>query len=236
MKIGQFFNRKARAAVASVAILFGAAGGYAGHQMAQEKTQPQLSNYTLTQAIEQQDKLTQNFDREYFPAALPADATPSVASQMAEEDAVIGFVTRISAMQENKDMRDITADAVSFVNDLRLSENISERDYAALVRDYNARVNVDVTPITGNWQDGIMYQQEANLGAKFSAAFGGWFGDDDEDVTPQQMSKDIGQGMSEGQNLYDNAGLKGAAGGALLGSMLFLPLYLRQRNRHPKVK
>lgn len=252
MTIGEFFNKKSRRILASLALAFGVAGGYAGSQIAMDNTGAQPSTYTIAQLVEAgekqeaaQQKFSADLDQMYFPQRLPSEITVSQDSIAAQARAVAGFESRIAQMQAAKQGgADVTAAAVSFVNDLRLSEDLSERDYAKIVRDYNKRVGVDVTAETGNWQQGIMYQQEANAAVHFIEAFsGGFFGsDDDEDSTPQEMSRDIGAAMVEGQKLYDAAaperaaaGLKGGAAGGLLGGLLLVPALIRARRNHPKV-
>lgn len=151
----------------------------------------------------------------------------------AELNAALGDQTAILKSMEFTRYKADTMDlAISFVNDLRVSQNVSEQDYAAIVRDYNARVGLDVTANTGNWQKGIGFQQESNLAVHFGAVFGGMFGDD-EDQTPQQLSREVGESMAEAQAQTDMIKLGAGAGAGALAGLLFLPLALRRR--HPKV-
>lgn len=230
MSISEFFNRKSRAVIAAVTLALGAGGGYIGHEAAQQATQPQVSEFTLQQ-------LPENTTEEQFMSGkLPAGAKYD-ALQSARVDE---FTARIDALQAQKDaMRQLPGheqpvpavrllqDSISFVNDLRIAENLSERNYADLVKDYNARVGVDVSPWTGNYTQGIMYQQDAQLGVMFGMIFG------DEDKTDAEISREVGDTMLEGAKMNDNAGLAGGGAGLLLGGLLAVPLW-RRRN-FPKV-
>lgn len=248
MSISEFFNRKARIAVAATAFGLAGAGGYVGHEMAQNATQPTPSTYTFAQltSIDEdavpQDVMDQIERQQYFPAELPAGLQPSAETIVAQQRAVTSFTQRIDAMEFAKarvgdasSQSMVQEMAVNFVNDLRLSENLSERDYTNLLRDYDARVGIDVSAITGNYADGVMYQQEASLAVYFAQAFGGFF-DDDEDMTDQQMSREIGDAMQKGQSYYDNAGMAGGLAGGAVGFMLMVPMWMRLRRAHPKLK
>lgn len=230
MSISEFFNRKSRAVIAAVTLALGAGGGYIGHETAQRTTQPQASEFTLAQ-------LPDNTTEEQFVSGkLPVNAKYDALQSVRFDE----FTARIAAMEQLKgQMRlmddelyiaseaKLRDDAVSFVNDLRVAENLSERNYADLVKDYNARVGLDVSAVTGNYTKGIMYQQDAQLGVMFGMIFG------DDDMTPAQISREVGDTMLEGQKMADNAGLAGGAAGLLLGGLLAVPLW-RRRN-FPKV-
>lgn len=248
MSISEFFNRKARIVVAATAFGLAGAGGYVGSEMAQKATQPTPSTYTLAQitSIDEdaipQDVMDEMERREFFPAQLPAGLQPEAETITAQQRAVTSFTQRIDAMEFAKARVGDAASqgmvqemAVNFINDLRLSVDVSERDYANLVRDYNARVGLDVSAVTGNYEQGLMYQQEASLAVHFAQAFGGFF-DDDEDMTDQQMSREIGDAMQKGQSYYDNAGLAGGLAGGAAGFMLMVPMWLRLRRAHPRLK
>lgn len=230
MSISEFFNRKSRAVIAAVTLALGAGGGYIGHETAQRTTQPQASEFTLAQ-------LPDNTTEEQFVSGkLPVNAKYDALQSVRFDE----FTARIAAMEQLKgQMRlmddelyiaseaKLRDDAVSFVNDLRVAENLSERNYADLVKDYKARVGLDVSAVTGNYTKGIMYQQDAQLGVMFGMIFG------DDDMTPAQISREVGDTMLEGQKMADNAGLAGGAAGLLLGGLLAVPLW-RRRN-FPKV-
>lgn len=230
MSISEFFNRKSRAVIAAVTLALGAGGGYIGHETAQRTTQPQASEFTLAQLP---DNTT---EKQFISGKLPVNAKYDALQSVRVDE----FTARIDAMAQLKgQMRlmddelyiaseaKLRDDAVSFVNDLRVSENLSERNYADLVKDYNARVGLDVSAVTGNYTKGIMYQQDAQLGVMFGMIFG------DDDMTPAQISREVGNTMLEGQKMADNAGLAGGAAGLLLGGLLAVPLW-RRRN-YPKV-
>lgn len=230
MSISEFFNRKSRAVIAAVTLALGAGGAYIGHETAQQTTQPQVSEFTLQQ-------LPDNTTEEQFVSGkLPVNAKYD-ALQPARVDE---FSARIDAMEAQKTamaaMADedrpaatvrLLQDGISFVNDLRVAENLSERNYADLLNDYNARVGLDVSAWTGNYTKGIMYQQDAQLGVMFGMIFG------DDDKTDAEISREVGDTMLEGAKMNDNAGLAGGAAGLLLGGLLTVPLW-RRRN-FPKV-
>ncbi|MDI1228606.1 MAG: hypothetical protein PSY14_13075 [bacterium] len=231
MSISEFFNRKSRAVIAAVTLALGAGAGYVGHETAQSMTQPRVSEFTLQQLP---DNTT---EAQFISGKLPVNAKYD-ALQPARVDE---FSARIDAMEAQKDAMAwmesydrpaatvrLTQDAISFVNDLRVAENLSERNYADLVKDYNARVGVDVTTWTGNYTQGINYQQDAQLGVMFGMIFG-----DEDDKTDAQISREVGDTMLEGAKMNDNAGLAGGAAGLLLGGLLTVPLW-RRRN-FPKV-
>ena len=231
MSISEFFNRKSRAVIAAVTLALGAGAGYVGHETAQSMTQPRVSEFTLQQLP---DNTT---EAQFISGKLPVNAK-YYALQPARVDE---FSARIDAMEAQKDAMAwmesydrpaatvrLTQDAISFVNDLRVAENLSERNYADLVKDYNTRVGVDVTTWTGNYTQGINYQQDAQLGVMFGMIFG-----DEDDKTDAQISREVGDTMLEGAKMNDNAGLAGGAAGLLLGGLLTVPLW-RRRN-FPKV-
>ncbi len=236
MSISEFFNKKAKAVVASLALAFGVVGGYAGHEIAQNQLQPGVSDFALS-------SVPDNFSEKQFVAGHIAGLP---AQSAAQAEARFAFAQRIDALEEQRfdydlavQARDgsamaignkLAADSVAFVNDLRMSKDLSEKDYANIVDDFNDRVGIDVSAVTGNYTKGIMYQQEAQVGQ----AFGSMFGDDD--MTPAQQSAEIGKIMEEGQAQYDKIGLEGGLAGALLGSVLFLPVIRRQRKAGPKVQ
>lgn len=228
MSIRKFFNDKAKAAgkkarvlTASALLMLGAAGGgYIGHDIAIDQSQPQISQFTLAQ-------LSENTTEEQFMRGdIPADA---VADPLRTE--------RMAELRQS--MTDIlshrTADgqktaAVDFVNNLRLAENLSEQDYKTLVDEFDKRIGMDVTDVTGNYRDGIMYWQDAQVVQAFAFFF------DDEDMTNLERSREIGDIMSLGQDYHDTAGMAGALGGAALGSIFLLPFWMRRRREDENVK
>ena len=214
MSISEFFNKKAKAAVASLALVFGVAGGIAGHEIAQNQFQPGVSDFALS-------SVPDNVNEKQFIAGHIAGLPAQTAAQA---EARFTFTQRIDALEEQRFDYDLAlqaqdgsameigsklaTDSVAFINDLRLSKDLSEKDYANIVADFNDRVAIDVSAVTGNYTKGIMYQQEAQIGQ----AFGSMFGDDD--LTPAQQSAEIGRIMEEGQARYDAVGLEGGAAGA----------------------
>lgn len=273
MSISEFFNRKARAFYASVALAFGMAGGMVGHDIAKDKIEHTASNYTLAQGMAMDDKLPpipagSNLTQEQWESQLaeqvfkygrlPDGVTVPAETKLEQVVAVETFTARIDELQmrnamykalyKNAQLQESLGDrdsilkymeasrykadtmdkAISFVNDLRVSENLSELDYKAIVQDYNARVGLDVTSNTGNWQKGIGFQQEANMGAHIAAIFG--MSDDDDD---NALSRDVGDAMEEAQSHADMIKLGAGAGAGALAGLMFLPLALRRR--HPKV-
>ncbi len=218
MTISEFFNKKARAAVAASTIVLGAAGGYAGMEIAQHDLQAQPSNFTLSQVND-----TNITERQFIAGRMPGGqvVTPQ------ETAAVASFNARIDAMTAEKGMwnqSSLQSDAVSFINDLRISKDISEQDYAKLLAAYDKRVGVDVSPITGNYEKGIAYNQEANVAEQISQIFS-------HDATDEDTSKDVGAFMLQAQQMHDQLGVEGGLAGAALGMMLMAPLWLRRRKR-----
>ena len=236
MSISEFFNKKAKAVVASLALVFGVAGGYAGHEIAQNQFQPKVSDFTLSSVP---DTAT---EKQFISGHIPG----VVLNNAAEAEARFVFAQRIDALEEQRFDYDLAVqaqdgsamalgsrlatDSVAFINDLRLSKDISEKDYANIVNDFNDRVGIDVSAVTGNYTKGVMYQQEAQVASAFGSIFS------DEDMTPQQQSAEVGKIMAYGQSRYDTAGLEGGLAGALLGGVLFLPVMRRQRKSGPKVQ
>ena len=225
MSISEFFNKKARAMVAAVAIAFGGAGGYAGHELAQHQLQPQPSNFVLSQ-LNDKNITEEQFLKGQMPGGPVITEKETVALQ--------NFTARIDEMASFKAWnQDVSARglAVKFVSDLRVSQDISERDYVNLIADYNKRVGIDVSATTGNYEKGIMYNQEAQVGVAIGQIFGG---DDSDD----EISQDVGSAMLEGQKIYDQAGLAGGMAGAGFGVMLVIPAWRRSRRgpKGPKLK
>ncbi|MDE1151303.1 MAG: hypothetical protein PW788_02105 [Micavibrio sp.] len=228
MSISEFFNKKARAAAASLALVFGVAGGYAGHELAQAQFQPQLSDFTLSGVPD--NATQQQFTKGHIPGAADAEAATTRFT----------FAQRLDTLEELASMADDTSDpiilqqlqhdAVAFINDLRINTHLSEQDYARLVADYDDRVGLDVTPITGNYRNGAMYQQEGMIAAQFGAVFGG------EELTATEQSKAVGEMMQLGQDSADKTGLEGGLAGAALGGLVALPLLRRTRRKGPQVK
>jgi hypothetical protein len=247
MSFRKSFNDKARAAgkkmrviAASAVLAFGAAGGaYIGHEVAQSETQPQISQFTLAQASEfDEGDMTR---RDFYKGRLPANAAPDLI----QPHRIDAFTARIDTMQQlaqrhaatektNPDEAAVlhaalSDDAVAFVNDLRMTHNISEQNYSHLIKDYQARVGLDVSDRTGNYTKGIQYLQEAQLSTVFGAIFG-------DDLTDEEMSRDVGDMMAEGAKEYAQAGLIGGAAGGLGTGLLLLPALLFARRRDPHVK
>lgn len=227
MSISEFFNKKARATVAAAAIAMGAAGGYAGHEIAQHQLQPQPSNFVISQITEDMNMS----EAQFLKGQLPGGPVVTQKETAAMED----FNNRIDKMSSEVawgNTAGARADAFSFVNDLRVSQDISEQDYGKLLERYNRRVGIDVSDIAGNYEKGVMYNQEAQVGSAIASIFG------DDDMTPEEKSKDIGNMMLEGQKLYEQAGLEGGMAGAGLGMLLLLPAWIRSRRgpKGPKLK
>lgn len=247
MSFRKSFNDKARAAgkqmrvmAASVVLAFSAAGGaYIGHEVAQSETQPQVSQFTLAQASEfQEGEMTK---REFYKGRLPANAAPDLIQPIRIDE----FTARIDTMQalaqrfaaSEKSNPDEAAvlhaalsdEAVSFINDLRMTHNISEQNYSHLIKDYEARVGLDVSDRTGNYTKGIQYLQEAQLSTVFGAIFG-------DDLSDEEMSREVGDIMADGAKEYKEAGLIGGAAGGLGTGLLLLPALLFARRRDPHVK
>ncbi|MDP2205919.1 MAG: hypothetical protein Q8K65_06380 [Alphaproteobacteria bacterium] len=247
MSFRKSFNDKARAAskkmrvmTASIVLAFSAAGGaYIGHDVAQSETQPQVSQFTLMQASQFQEG--EMSLRDFYKGRLPADAAPDLIQPHHIDE----FTARIDTMERlaqrhtaakkiNPDEAAVlqavlTDEAVSFVNDLRMSHNISEQNYSHLIADYQMRVGFDVSDRTGNYTRGIQYLQESQLSTVFGAIFG-------DDLTDEEMSREVGDMMAEGAKEYAQAGLIGGAAGGLGTGLLLLPALLFTRRRDPHIK
>lgn len=228
MSIRTFFNDKARAAgkkarvlTASALLMLGTAGGgYIGHEIAIDQTQPQISAFTLAQ-------LTENTTEEQFMRGdTPADAVadPLRAERLTE------FRQSMTDILSHRTTDGQKAAAVDFINNLRIAENLSEQDYKTLVDEFDRRIGIDVTDVTGNYHDGIMYWQDAQIAQAFALLF------DDDDMTDTERSREIGDVMSRGQEYHDTAGMAGALGGAALGSIFLLPFWMRRRREDENVK
>lgn len=228
MSIRKFFNDKAKAAgkkarilTASALLVLGAAGGgYIGHEAAIDQTQPQISQFTIAQ-------LSENTTEEQFMRGdIPADAVadPLRAERLAE------FRQSMTDILSHRTAEGQQAAAVDFINNLRIAENLSEQDYKTLVDEFDSRIGIDVTKITGNYRDGIMYWQDAQIAQAFAFFF------DDGDMTDNERSREIGDAMSLGQEYHDTAALIGALGGAALGSIFLLPFWMRRRREDENVK
>lgn len=227
MSISEFFNKKSRAVAATAALALGGVGGFAGMEIGNTYHQPGgPSNFTLTNAPK--NTTEEQFVKGYI---------PGMKADQAELNARAAFTQRIDVMaEEQKNLwsgaavkASLTQHAASFARDLRTSENLSEQDYQAILKDYDARVNFDVTPQVGNYRKGIAFNQECQVGQ----AFGNIFGDDD--LTPAQESDEIGACMLQLQQNQTKAALEGGAAGFAMGGLLGLPLYLRRRKEGPKV-
>lgn len=228
MSIRKFFNEKAKSTrksvrtfTAAALLALGAAGsGYVGHEIAIDQTQPQMSEFTLAQLSE---KTT---EEELMRGVLSADAVadPLQAERIAE------FRQEMTNILSHRTAEGQQAAAVDFINALRLSENLSEKDYNSLIAEYDARIGIDVSNITGNYHDGIMYWQDAQVASAFALFF------DDEDLTLAEQSKQIGEYMQVGQDVHDLAGMAGALGGAAIGSIFLLPFWMRRRREDASIK
>jgi hypothetical protein len=234
MSISEFFNKKARTVAATAALAMGGAAGFAGMEIATYHQPGGPSNFTMSNA-------PKNISEEQFVKGY----IPGLSANKAEIDARAAFTQRIDVMAaEQKNLwsghagqpvdmtvkASLTQHAVSFARDLRTSENLSERDYQALLKDYDARVNYDVTMLAGNYHKGIAFNQECQVGQAFGNIFG-----DDEDQTADQASDEIGACMLELQQNQTKAALEGGAAGFAIGGLIGLPLYLRRRKAGPKV-
>lgn len=241
MSLSGFFGKKTRALAAAFAIAVGAGGGaYVAH----ERTQPVESQFTMASAehIRGMDENT------LFNGHMPLFSSMDAASKKAQAKTVADMTAAIGQMETMKYSVDIdTYDllqtrAVDFVNQLRLSENLTERDYAKLLKDYQTRVGVDVSAQAGNYTQGVRIAQECNLATHMAAMWGM----DDDETTPADRAKEIGTCMAESgaaadqyaKELDAEDGLKselagGAAGGAALGGLVLLPMALRRRRTPP---
>lgn len=234
-------GKKIRVMTASVVLAFGAAGGaYIGHEVAQSETQPQVSQFTLAQAAEFEDgEMTK---REFYKGRLPANAAPDLMQPVR----IDAFTARIDTMQRLAERHAVSEksnpdeaavlkaaladEAVSFINALRMEHNISEQNYSHLIKDYQARVGLDVSDRAGNYTKGIQFLQEAQLSAVFGALFGG------DDLSDDELSREVGDMMAEGAKEYKQAGLIGGAAGGLGTGLILLPALLFTRRRDPHVK
>lgn len=228
MSIRKLFNDKSQKAKKSVRSFTAAAlltlgiagGGYIGHEIAIDQTQPQMSEFTIAQ-------LTENTtEEEFMRGILPADAVadPLQAERIAE------FRQEMTDILSHRTAEGQKAAAVEFINDLRMAENLSEKNYNDLVAEYDTRVGIDVSDITGNYHGGIMYWQDAQVASAFASFF------DDEDLTPAEQSKQIGEFMQIGQSMHDTAGMAGTLGGAAIGSIFMLPFWMRRRREDENIK
>ena len=248
MSFRKIFNEKSAAArkkmrviAASAVLAFSAAGGaYIGHDIAEAQNDNQLSSFTIAQASALPDG--QMTEKDFRKGQLPVEAKPDLlqAARVDEFTARIDSMQHLGArlseaMQRNPDeaavLDSLLEDqAVAFVNDLRMAQNLSEQNYKALIKDYQARVGLDVSGKTGNYTDGMQFLQEAQL----SSAFGAIFGDD---LSDEEMSHEIGEMMKYGAEEHAEAGtLGGAAGGLVTGLLLMPALLFTRRRQGPHVK
>jgi hypothetical protein len=229
MSIRKFFNDKARnmgkktrILLASATLAFGAAGGaYIGQDVMTDQVLPQVSSFTLQQLPE--DMTEAQFYRGEMPAGAIADPM--------QQTTIDAFTTRIDRMAAMTEMQSRHAAAVDFINDLRLSDHLSEKNYNQLLTDYNTRIGMDVSSITGNYNLGSMYWQEAQVVDAFSFFFG-----DDDDISDAERSKDIGQMMSDAQKMHNDAETAGGLAGGMLGTLLILPFWMRRRKEEESLK
>jgi|GEM_PF-1343391 len=228
MSIRKFFNDKARnmgkktrILLASATLAFGAAGGaYVGQEIIVDQALPQVSSFTMQQLPE--DMTEAQFYRGDMPAGAIADPM--------QQTTIDAFTARIDRMEAMTEMPSRHAAAVDFINDLRLSDHLSEKNYNQLLNDYNTRIGMDVSSITGNYTLGSMYWQEAQVADAFSFFF------DDEDLTDAERSKDIGRMMADAQGMHSELEATGGLAGGLLGTMLILPFWMRRRKEEEFLK
>ncbi|MEZ0260148.1 MAG: hypothetical protein ACAH80_04020 [Alphaproteobacteria bacterium] len=240
MSVSGFFGKKARALAAAFAIAVGAGGGaYVAH----ERTQPVESQFT--QAGLQNVKGAN--EETLFNGRLPLFTSMDAASKKAQAKTVADMTGAIDAMERMKAGLDpetagaLQTAAVDFVNNLRLSENLTERDYTKLLKDYQTRVGIDVSAQAGNYAQNVRIAQECSYAVHFAAIWDF----DDEEVSPADQAKEIGACMAESgdeaaqyaKELDDKDGMKselaGGAAGAALGGLLILPAAIRRRRTPP---
>lgn len=237
-----FFGKKARALVAAFAIAVGAGGGaYVAH----ERSQPVESQFTLASA----QNVRGMDENVLFNGHMPLFSSMDAASKKAQAKTVADMTATIDAMERMKGALDpetagaLQTTAVDFVNNLRLNENLTERDYAKLLKDYQTRVGLDVSAQTGNYTQGVRIAQECNFATQVAAMWGM----DDEETPPAERAKEIGTCMAQSgaeadqyaKELDAQDGLKselgGGAAGAALGGFALLP-FLRRRKNVPPVQ
>jgi len=241
MSMSGFFGKKARTLAAAFAIAVGAGGGaYVAH----ERTQPVESQFTAA-SIEHikgaNEQLLFNGHMPLF-SSMDAASKKAQAKTIAEMKGSIDAMERMKASPDPETMGALQTMAVDFVNQLRLSENLTERDYTKLLKDYQARVGIDVSPQAGNYATGVRIAQECNFIVHVAEVWGF----DDEESSPADRAKEIGTCMLESgaaadkyaKELDAKDGMKselagGAAGGAAIGGLILLPAAFRRRRTPP---
>ena len=241
MSMSGFFGKKARALAAAFAIAVGAGGGaYVAH----ERTQPTESQFTLASV----EHIPGANEETLFNGRMPLFSSMDAASKKAQAKTIADMTGAIDAMERMKASPDpetmgvLQTTAVDFVNQLRLSENLTERDYARLLKDYQTRVGIDVSQQAGNYTAGVRIAQECNFATHVAQIFSF----DDDETTPAEQAKEIGTCMAEAgpeadkfaKELDDKDGIKselagGAAGGAAIGGLILLPAAFRRRRTPP---
>jgi hypothetical protein len=240
MSVSGFFGKKARALAAAFALAVGAGGGaYVAH----ERTQPVESQFTIASV----ENIKGANEEMLFNGHMPLFSSMDAASKKAQAKTVADMTGAIDAMERMKAGLDpetagaLQTAAVDFVNNLRLSENLTERDYAKLLKDYQARVGLDVSAQTGNYAQNVRIAQECNWATHVAAMWDF----DDEEVSPAERAKEIGTCMAESGDEADQyakeldakdgmkSELAGGAAGAALGGLLVLPMALRRRRTPP---
>ena len=240
MSLSGFFGKKARALAAAFAIAVGAGGGaYVAH----ERTQPTESQFTLASM----EKIPGANEEMLFNGRLPLFTSMPASSEHARQLTLTLMTGRIDMMEKLKNKEGAAASpvlqtmAVDFINDLRLGENLTERDYARLLKDYQTRVGLDVSSQTGNYTEGVRIAQECNYVVHVAEMWNF----DDEETPPAERAKDIGTCMvtagpdveKYAQELDAKDGMKselaGGAAGAALGGFLILPVARRRRRTPP---
>jgi hypothetical protein len=250
MSFSGFFNKKARVALAATALVAGGAG--VGYEYGANHQAPHLSNFTFNQP---QGEMT---EAQFMSGQLPSGMTVKPEAVTAEAAARANFTSRIDAMElQMADYRQaagaaatlkvmpslpagpeearaaeiyrtLTDQAVSFVSDLRVSHDLSGKDYKALLADYNARVGIDVSAQAGNYAQGVRFNQACQVGEAISQIFS----QDDDD---KGQAAAIGSCMQEAQAAQDQQAAQDAklgaelGGGLLLGGLVVLP-FRRRRN------
>lgn len=257
MSLREIFRKKSGAVLLSATIALGGIGGIAGYELTQEARTPDVSGLTLNQHSEEtfmgkadEGARLQQVGEDKNRAGALAGFHGRIDNMAMDNGELLSITDELSGIKISSSNADadlsrayyeklqrkealeksLAEQGKTFVNELLLSANITEKDYVALAAEFDAYAGAAVPKGGVNYREGAAYRQECQIATAFPSLF---MGDD----TDEERADDTGSCMQDASSRKDSlADLGGALGGALLGAGLTGAFWLqRSKKNSPKI-